>query len=155
MLFITSIPHYLGSYLGQKSYSLRSFFALWFGKTQTSFLWPSFNTFTDFFSSKKKKWSSVFHLELRSFLVPLKSFFELWCWRRLESPLDCKEIHPVNPKGDQSWVFIGRTDAEAETSILWPLDVKNWHIGKDLILGKIEGGRRREWQRMRWLIGIT
>ena len=43
----------------------------------------------------------------------------------LESPLDCKEIQPVNPKGDQSWVFIGRTDAEAETPVLWPLDVKN------------------------------
>ena len=46
--------------------------------------------------------------------------FELWYWRRLESPLDCKEIQPVHPKGDQSWVFIGRTDAEAETPILWP-----------------------------------
>jgi len=46
--------------------------------------------------------------------------FELWCWRRLESPLDCKEIQPVHPKGDQSWVFFGRTDAEAETPILWP-----------------------------------
>ena len=46
--------------------------------------------------------------------------FELWCWRRLLSPLDCKEIQPVHPKGDQSWVFIGRTDAEAETPVLWP-----------------------------------
>ena len=45
---------------------------------------------------------------------------ELWCWRRLESSLDCKEIEPVHPKGDQSWVFIGRTDAEGETPILWP-----------------------------------
>ena len=55
--------------------------------------------------------------------------FELWCWRRLlrvsQESLDCKEIQPVHPKGDQSWVFIGRTDAEAETSILWPLDVKS------------------------------
>jgi len=50
--------------------------------------------------------------------------FELWCWRRLLSPLDCKEIQPVHPKGDQSWVFIGRTDVEAETPILWPPDVK-------------------------------
>ena len=52
--------------------------------------------------------------------------FELWCWRRktLESPLDCKEIQPVHPKGDQSWVFIGRTDVEAETPILWPPDAK-------------------------------
>ena len=52
--------------------------------------------------------------------------FELWYWRRLfESPLNCKEIQPVHPKGDQSWVFIRRTDAEAETPILWPLDTKN------------------------------
>ena len=49
--------------------------------------------------------------------------FELWCWRRLVSPLDSKEIQPVHPKGDQSWVFIGRTDVEAETPILWPPDV--------------------------------
>ena len=51
--------------------------------------------------------------------------FELWCWRRLEGLLDCKEIQPVHPKGDQSWVFIGRTDAGAETPILWPPDVKS------------------------------
>ena len=53
--------------------------------------------------------------------------FELWCWRRktLESPLDCKEIQPVHPKGDHSWVFIGRTDAEAETPTLWPPDAKS------------------------------
>ena len=51
--------------------------------------------------------------------------FELWCWRTLESPLDCKKIQPVHPKGDQFWVFIGRTDAEAETPILWPPDAKS------------------------------
>ena len=51
--------------------------------------------------------------------------FELWCWRRLESPLDCKEIQPVHPKGDQSWVSFGRTDVEAGTSILWPPAVKS------------------------------
>ena len=51
--------------------------------------------------------------------------FELWWWRTLESPLDCKEIQPVHPKGDQSWVFIGRTDAEAETPILWPPHAKS------------------------------
>ena len=53
--------------------------------------------------------------------------FELWCWRRLglESPLDCKEIQPVHPKGNWSWVFIGRTDVEAETPIFWPPDMKN------------------------------
>ena len=56
--------------------------------------------------------------------------------KTLESPLDCKEIQPVHPKGDQSWVFIGRTDVEAETPILWPPDVKSWLIGKDLDAGK-------------------
>ena len=67
--------------------------------------------------------------------------FELWCWRRLlKSPLDCREIQPVNPKGNQSWIFIGRTDAEAETVILmWRTD----SYEKTLMLGKIEGRRRR------------
>ena len=58
--------------------------------------------------------------------------FELWCWRRVESPVDCE----INPKGNQSWIFIGRTDAEAEASILWPSDAKNWFIGKDPDAGK-------------------
>ena len=63
--------------------------------------------------------------------------FELWCWEKtLESPLDNKEIQPVHPKGDQSWVFIGRTDVEAETPILWPPDAKNWLIGKDPDTGR-------------------
>ena len=69
--------------------------------------------------------------------------------------LDCKEIKPVNPKGNQSWIFIGRTDAEAEAPILWLLDAKSQLIEKTLMLGKIEGGKRRERQRMRWLDGIT
>ena len=59
---------------------------------------------------------------------------KLWCWRRFESPLDCKEIKLVNPKENQSWIFIGRTDAEAP--ILWPSDLKNWLIGKDPDAGK-------------------
>ena len=62
--------------------------------------------------------------------------FALWCWRRLLSPLDCKEIQPVHPKGDQSWVLTGRTDVEAETQILWPPDVKKWLIWKDSDAGK-------------------
>ena len=63
--------------------------------------------------------------------------FELWYWEKtLESPLDCKEIQPVQPKGNHSWIFIGRTDAEAETPILWPPDAKNWLIGKDPDAGK-------------------
>ena len=82
-----------------------------------------------------------------------------WCFwtvvleETLESPLDCKEIQPAHPKWDQSWVFIGRTDVEAETPILWPPDGKSWLTGT-LMLGKIEGRRRRWWQRMRWLDGI-
>ena len=76
--------------------------------------------------------------------------------KTLESPLDCKEIQPVHSKGDQSWVFFGRNDANAETPILWPPDAKNQLIGKKtLMLGKIEGRRRRGQQRMRWLDGIT
>ena len=71
--------------------------------------------------------------------------------KTLESPLDCKEIQPVHSKGDQSWVFIGRTDVEAETPILWPAD----SFEKTLMLGKIESRRRRGQQRMRWLDGIT
>ena len=62
--------------------------------------------------------------------------FELWCWRRLLSPLDCKEIKPVNPKGNQSWIFIGRTDAEAEALMLRPSDAKKWLLGKDPDAGK-------------------
>ena len=72
-----------------------------------------------------------------------------------ESPLDCKEIQPAHPKGDQFWVFIGRTDFETETPTLWPLDVKSCLIGKDPMLGKIEDRRRRGRQRMRWLDSIT
>ena len=65
-----------------------------------------------------------------------------WCFwavvleKTLESPLDCKEIKPVNPKGNQSWMFIGRTDAKTETPIVWPPDAKNWLIGKDPDAGK-------------------
>ena len=67
---------------------------------------------------------------------------ENWCFwtmmleKTLESPLDCKEIQPGHPKGNQSWIFIGRTDAEAEILILWPPVGKNWHLGKDPVVGK-------------------
>ena len=84
-----------------------------------------------------------------------------WCFwtvvleKTLESPLDYKGIQPGHPKGNWSWVFIGRTDVEAETWILWPPDEKSESLEKTLILGKIEGRRGRGWQRMRWLDGIT
>ena len=85
-----------------------------------------------------------------------------WCFwtvvleKALESPLDCKEIQSVNPKGNQSWIVIGRTDAEGETPILWPPDAKNWLIGKDPDLGKDwrweEKGTIED---VRWFDGIT
>ena len=81
-----------------------------------------------------------------------------WCFwtveleKTLESPLDCKEINSVSPKVNQSWIFTGRTDAEAEVQDFGHL---MWRIGKTLMLGKIEGRRRRGWQRMRWLNDIT
>ena len=84
-----------------------------------------------------------------------------WCFwnvvleKTLESHLDCKEIQPVHPKRDQSLIFIERTDAEAETPILWSPYVKSWLIEKDPDAGKIEGRWRRWRQRMRWLHGIT
>ena len=83
-----------------------------------------------------------------------------WCFwtvvleKTLESPLDLKEIQPVHPKGNQSWIFIGRTDAEAETPIFGHVMRRTDSSEKTLMLGKIEG-RRRGWQRMRWLDGIT
>ena len=84
-----------------------------------------------------------------------------WCFwtvvleKTLESPLDCKEIQPVHLKGNQSWTFIGRSGAEAETPILWPPGAKNWLIGKDLDAGKNWRQEEKGRQRMRWLDGIT
>ena len=81
-----------------------------------------------------------------------------WCFwtvvleKTLDSPLTCKEIKAVHPQGDQSWVFMGRMNAEAETPILWPPNAKSWLIWKD---SDAEGRRRRGWQKMRWLDGIT
>ena len=87
------------------------------------------------------------HWKIDAFAVVLE--------KTLESPLDCREIQPVHPKGDQSWVFIGGTDAEAETPVLWPPDAKSWRIGKDPDAGRIGGRRKRGRQRKRWLDGIT
>ena len=84
-----------------------------------------------------------------------------WCFwtvvlrKTLESPLDCKEIQPVNPKGNQSWIFIGRTDAEAEAPILWPPDVKNWLIGTDPDAGTDWRQEEKGRLRMTCLEGIT
>ena len=84
-----------------------------------------------------------------------------WCFwtavldKTLESSLDYKEIKPVNPKGNQSWIFTGRTDAEAEAPILWSPNTKSWLIRKDPDAGKDWGWKRRGWQRMRWLDGTN
>ena len=84
-----------------------------------------------------------------------------WCFwavvveKTLESPLDCKEIKLVNPKGNQYWLFIRRTDAEAKAWIFWLPKEKSYSLEKILMLEKTEGRRRRGWQRMRWLDGIT
>ena len=106
-------------------------------------------------------------MDVESWTIKKLSAKELTLWiavlqKTLEGPLDCKEIQPVHPKGNQSWILIGRTDTEAETPILWPDSLeKTWLIRrtdsleKTLMLGKIEGGRRRGWQRMRWLDVIT
>ena len=75
--------------------------------------------------------------------------------KTLESPLDCKEIQPVHPKGDQSWVFTGRTDVELKLQSFGHLMRRADSFEKTLVLGKIEGGRRRGQQRMRWLDSIT
>ena len=86
---------------------------------------------------------------------------KIWCFwtvmleKTLDSPLNCKEIQPVNPKGNQSWIFTGRIDATAEAPMLWPPDGRTDLLEKTLMLGKIEGRRRRRWQKMRWLDGIT
>ena len=75
--------------------------------------------------------------------------------KTLQSPLDCKEIKPVNPKGNQPWIFIGRTTAEAEAPILWPLMQKASSLEKTLMLGKTEGRRRRGQQRKKWSDSLT
>ena len=84
-----------------------------------------------------------------------------WCFwavvleKTLESPLDSREIQPVHPIGNQPWIFIGGTDAAAKVPILWPPDAKSWLIGKNSDAGKDWRQRRRGWQRMRWLDGIS
>ena len=96
------------------------------------------------------------------FAVGLESWVpKIWCFwtvvleKTLESPLDCKEIQPVHPKGDQSWMFIVRTDVEAETAILWPPDAKSWLIWINPGAGRDWGQKEKGWHSMRWLDGIT
>ena len=98
----------------------------------------------------------MWKLDCKAGLVPKNWYFWIVMLEKtLASPLDSKEIKPVNPKGNQSWIFIGRTVDNAEALILWPPDVKSWLMRKTLILGKIKGRRRRGQQRTGWLDGIT
>ena len=92
----------------------------------------------------KMIWAGMWELDCEECWVPKN-----WCFwtvvleKTLKSPLNCKEIQPVHPKGDQSWVFIGRTDAEAETPVLWPPDAKSWLIGKDPDAGRELGQKEK------------
>ena len=112
---------------------------------------------------------------VKAIIFPVAIIFLIWIWEldykgswapknwccwtvvleTILSPLVNKEIQPVHLKGNQSWIFIGTTDAETEAPILWPPYVTNWFIWKDLMLGKIEGRRRKGLQRLKWLDGIT
>ena len=107
-----------------------------------------------FFVTSLALW--MWELVLKEHLMPKNWCFQIVVLEKtLESPLDSKEIKPVNPKGNKPWIFIGRIDAEAEAPKLWPPDVKNCSLEKTLMLGMIEGRRRRGWQRMKWLDAIT
>ena len=98
----------------------------------------------------------MWQLDYKESWVPKNlCFWTVMLEKSLESPLHCKEIQAVHPKGDQSWVFIGRTDVEAETPIFGHLMWRDDSFEKTLMLGKIEGMGRRGWQRKRWLFGIT
>ena len=123
---------------------------------------PMFYIFIVFVGfSRQKYWNDVPFLSRVAHVLSERWAPKKWCFwtvlleKTLESPLDCKEIQPDHPKGDQSWIFTGRTRDEAEVPILWPPDAKSWLIGKDSDTGKDWVWRTRGWQRMRWLDGIT
>ena len=98
----------------------------------------------------------MWELDHKEIWVPKNWFFwSVVLEKTLESPLDCKEIQPVHPKGNQSWVFIGKTEAEAKTLILGPPDEKKWLIGKNPDAEEDWRQKERGWKRMRWLDGIT
>ena len=105
-----------------------------------------------FFSSHVWMWELDYK---QSWVLKNWCFWTMVLEKTLVSPLDCKELQPIHPKGNQSWIFIGRTDAEAETPILWPPDEKGWLSGKDPDAGKDWVQEEKGWQRMRWLDFIT
>jgi len=98
----------------------------------------------------------MWELDHKEDLTPKNGcFWTVVLEKTLESPLDCKEIKPISPGKSVLNTYFERTDAEAEAPVLWPPEAKNWLMEKTLILGKIDGWRRRGQQRMRWLDGIT
>ena len=107
----------------------------------------------------KWKYSHYWNTQVKQYDHHIKSLRH-WCFwtvvleKTLESPLDCKEIQLVHPKGDQSWIFIWRTDAEAEAPIFWPPDLKRWPTGKDPDAGRDWKYKEKRQQRMRWLDSI-
>ena len=111
--------------------------------------------------SYRQSYGFFWQLCTESWTIKKVECWKNWCFwtvvlrKTLESSWDCKEIKPVNPKGNQPWVFIGKTDVKGETLILWLADAKSWFIGKDHDAGKDWGQEQREQQRMRWLDGIT
>ena len=137
-----------------------AWWCLWLDDPVSSHIWCPYETFylhglIDAFGfSSGQVW--MWQLDHKESWVPKN-----WCFwtvvleKALESSLDSKEIQPVHPKGNQSWIFIGRTDAEAEALILWPPDMKNWLLRRPWCFRKIEVRRRRGRQRMRWLDSIT
>ena len=148
---------------GVRSLSILQRMWVWsseYSQIQKAGSWPVFKTWLHSIqiwiaqNGKKKKWSS--DGLLNCYLPPKETQnIAVVLEKTLKSPFDSKQIKPVNPKGNQPWIFIGRTDAEAKAPILWPPDAESWLKEKTLMLGKIEGKRRRGWQRMRWLHGIT
>ena len=110
---------------------------------------------------KRNKWRSLCHVWMWELGYKESWAPKNWClwtvvlWKTPEGPLDCKEIQPVHPKGDQSWVCIGRMMSKLKLQYFGHLLRRADSLEKTLMLGKIEGGKRRGWQRMRWLDGIT
>ena len=124
-------------------------------------LWPTSTAYSNKSLSSQSYGFSTSHVWIWELNYEESWLLKNWCFwtvmlqKTLESPLDGKEIQPVHPKGNQSWIFFGRTDAEAETPYFGHLMWRTDSFEKILMLGKIEGRWRRGWQRMRWLDGIT
>ena len=98
----------------------------------------------------------IWELDHKEDWAPKNWFFQIVVWEKiLESPFTSKEVRPANPKGNQSWIFTERTDAEAEAPILWPLMWRADLLEKTVMWGKTEGMKRSMPQRMRWLDGVT